>query len=538
MATNPTLPGPAPARRTPSKWWSGVRTPAHRLRPHFLRSQVNGWPPVYDDCIDLADEVVENFPIVVGVTGKPVTHLLDLVEGHVVALNEKTAVETAVGATLAGERCCVVIKHNGLGCALDSLANAAVHTTGKALVIIVGDDPDATSSTSAVDSRALAKAASIPVFEPTLLEDCRIVLRSAIKASERLHTPVIVRVTAALHAGCSPNARCGSRELGRLHQGEPVDRTDVAHGLTKFGRVQSQRMVTLPGVVAVTRDVAVEQRCRGHCKSGLIVSGAAARHLPADAGCVMIVRRTWPLPDAAVAFANQHDSVLVIEDSAPVIEESVRAGSWRPHSVRGRLSGHLPSDGTLNTAGVSAALAGGQRVQPSAPERKLGTPPPLGEFEPVFKAVAALRRAGAVVATDVGSSVRLCYPPYDGADAAIALGSAGAVASGAARAGRLAIAVMGDYALLHSGIQSILEAQIDRLPVVFVILRNGVQAQTGGQPVPTVDIGALIRGCGVELIDEWSLDEYDAQIVQTRLQVLLDHGAPAVAIVQSQRREP
>lgn len=537
MATNPTVPGPAPDRHAPSKWRFRLRTPARRARRHPLPSQFSECQPARDDCDDLADEVVKNFSIVVGVTGKPVTHLLDLVEGHVVALNEKTAVETAVGTTLAGERCCVVIKHNGLGCALDSLANAAVHTTGKALVVIVGDDPDATSSTSAVDSRALAKAASIPVFEPTLLKDCRIVLRSAIEASEQLHTPVIVRVTPALHAGCSANARRSPRKLGQPHRGGPVDRTDVAHGLTKFGRIHSQRMITLPGVVAVTRDVAVEQRCRDDCKSGLIVSGAVAGHLPADAGCVMVVRRTWPLSDAAVAFANQHDAVLVVEDSAPVIEESVRAGSARPSSVRGRLSGHLPSDGTLNAAGVSAALAGRQHLHPSAPERKLGTPPPLGEFERVFNAVAALRRAGAVVAADVGSAVRLCYPPYNGADAAIALGSAGAVASGAARAGRLAIAVMGDYALLHSGFQSILEAQIYRLPVVFVILHNGVQAQTGGQPVPTVDIGTLIRGCGVEHIDEWSLDQYDAQVVQARLRALLDHGAPAVAIVDSPRRE-
>ena len=96
------------------------------------------------------------------------------------------------------------------------------------------------------------------------------------------------------------------------------------------------------------------------------------------------------------------------------------------------------------------------------------------------------------VAADVGSAVKLGYPPYDGADVALSLGSAIGVASGAARAGTPSIAIMGDFGLLHSGLEALVDAARHHVPVVVVVLLNGVQAQTGGQPAGTVEeTGAL-----------------------------------------------
>lgn len=99
------------------------------------------------------------------------------------------------------------------------------------------------------------------------------------------------------------------------------------------------------------------------------------------------------------------------------------------------------------------------------------------------------------MAADVGSLIRLCCPPYDAVDVALSLGSAIAVAGGVARAGRRSIAVIGDYAVVHSGFGALVSAAEHGLPLLSVVLVNGVQAKTGGQPLPAVDLAGPAGTC-------------------------------------------
>ncbi|WP_280185767.1 MULTISPECIES: sugar phosphate nucleotidyltransferase [Nocardia] len=268
-----------------------------------------------DNCGRLARAVVENFDDIAAVTGKPVTHLVDLlaVSGarfHY-AINEKVAFESAVGASMSGRRVCVVMKHNGLGCVADSLANAALHTVGAALVVIVGDDPDATSSTSAVDSRLLAEAVQVPMLEPTLSSDCAEIIATAVDTAERNHVPVLIRVTPQLHAACDgmPDAIIDLTHVsGRKI--ERHSRDHVAHSLTKLGRIQRHRLTTLPGVRATSDGTSSVISCDGRGSRAVIASGAAAQLVPSGGGCLMSVRRTWPLSSSITEFARAHDEVL------------------------------------------------------------------------------------------------------------------------------------------------------------------------------------------------------------------------------------
>lgn len=508
-----------------------------------LEQRESGLRSTRDTCEDLARAVNEQFPLILTVTGSPVTHLTDVLSrissGHTFAVNEKTALESAVGASIAGQRCCVIMKHNGLGCVVDTLANAGLHTTGNALVVIVGDDPDAASSTSAVDSRLLAEAAGIPMLEPTLHSDCGRIIEAAIDASERHNTPILVRVTPALHALCSSSA--GHRAFRVDHPGatsDPCtshDRSHVAFGLTKLGRVQWQRMTTLPGVAESTNPIASSEECySGEHGSGIVTFGAAAQHCDVTDACRIFVRRAWPLPEDVIRFAEQHTDVLVIEESAPHFERLLRTAVRKPSRIRGRMTGHLPPDGALNHELVKSAVLGVAHTETTAPQVKSLVSPESGDYRTLFTALGELRRQGVFVAADVGSSVRVCYPPYDGADVSLTLGSAGAVAAGAARAGRIAIGVLGDFALLHSGIESVIDAAIHHLPVLLVVLVNGIQAKTGGQPVPGIDLEQLLRGCGLTHIDQWNLDDLNAAQTRSRLNSLLTLHEPAAALIVSQ----
>ncbi|MDR1899703.1 MAG: indolepyruvate ferredoxin oxidoreductase, partial [Treponema sp.] len=60
--------------------------------------------------------------------------------------NEKTALEAGLGASMAGRRAMVTMKHVGLNVAADPFVNGALLGIGGGLVIAVADDPGMHSS--------------------------------------------------------------------------------------------------------------------------------------------------------------------------------------------------------------------------------------------------------------------------------------------------------------------------------------------------------------------------------------------------------
>ncbi|MBR7825997.1 hypothetical protein KDK95_06745 [Actinospica sp. MGRD01-02] len=491
-------------------------------------------------CRHLAQALLRHIDRTSAVAGAPSTHVAEILAEHGAerfewAVNEKSAVEEAVGLSAAGVRSAVVFKHNGLNIALDSLLNATVHSTGAAVLLVVGDDPDANGSTSVQDSRRLAEIAGVPVLEPTLLGDADHLVESAVELSEQAGVPVLIRITPTLHRDCSARPEAAPASPIRVPTRSPAPRLDpdVAHKLTKFGRHQRRFLVTAPLIRSfVDRAGLILDRCGGDCRTAVIAVGGTAITAVEMNCCVLAVEATVPLPASVVAWAEAHDRTIVVEEPDPVAEQWLAGRMADPGRLRGRLTGHLPLWGTVTRADLLKVIETDQTCSWTDIERKSAVVPPLGPYEQVFHAIAELHRGGAFVAADVGSSIRLCYPPYDAVDVALSLGSAIAVAGGAARAGRRSIAVIGDYAVVHSGLGGLVSAAEHGLPLLSVVLVNGVQAKTGGQPLPAVDLAGLIRACGIAVCDAWHVDEQGEQGAD-RLRTLLDGPLPAVAMVQS-----
>lgn len=488
-------------------------------------------------CHHLAQALIRHVDHTLAVAGSPTTHVASLLGREDPArfewaISEKSAVEAAVGLSAAGHRSCVVFKHNGLDIALDSLMNAAVHSIGAALVLVCGDDPDAAGSTCVQDSRRLAEIAGMPVLEPTLLGDAETILARAAELSEEAAVPVLIRVTAAIHRDCSTVNHPldpASRALPR--PAAPALDTGVAHHLTKFGRQQRRTLVTQPRVKSyVDRADLVSARCADTCRTAVVAVGSTALTAQDVDCCVMTVQATVPMPAAVAAWADAHERTIVLEESDPVAETWLAGQVTDPARLRGRTSGHLPPLGSIGAGELAKAVETDETGAWTDIERKPAVVPPLSPYDRVFHAVAELRREGAFVATDVGSSVRICYPPYEAAEVALSLGSAIAVAGGAARTGRRSIAVIGDFAVLHSGLDALIPAVERDLPLLTIVLMNGVQAKTGNQPVPDVDLEALVRACGVTVVDTWHLRDLDDHGAG-RVRSLLAGPLPAVAFV-------
>lgn len=193
----------------------------------------------------------------------------------------------------------------------------------------------------------------------------------------------------------------------------------------------------------------------------------------------------------------------------------------------------------LTEADVDRALASTLPITPGArivPEIKHRGTADRPAFHQLFRALQELA-ADVVIAADVGSACRVCYPPYEAGDIALCLGSPIAVAAGAARAGRKAVAVIGDYALFHSGFPALVDAVNRGLGVITVVLMNGVSAQTGGQSLldrhaalgpslATVDRLAAAVGVSVHRMPADS----GALRLGEALRCLLSQGRPALVL--------
>lgn len=109
--------------------------------------------------------------------------------------NEKVALEVAAGAAIAGGKGLVIMKHVGLNVASDAFFPLAYKGISGALVVIVCDDPFMFSSQTEEDTRLLASCASIPVLDPSNLNEAKEMIKEAFVISERLGTPVMLRPT-------------------------------------------------------------------------------------------------------------------------------------------------------------------------------------------------------------------------------------------------------------------------------------------------------------------------------------------------------
>ena len=99
------------------------------------------------------------------------------------APNEKVAAEVAYGASIAGVRSLCAMKHVGVNVAADLIFTAAYNGVSGGFVIVSADDPDMHSSQNEQDNRYYAKAAKLPMIEPSDSQECKDYMKEAFALS-------------------------------------------------------------------------------------------------------------------------------------------------------------------------------------------------------------------------------------------------------------------------------------------------------------------------------------------------------------------
>lgn len=484
------------------------------LKPYTMKKLLLGDEAIAQAAIDAGLSGVYAYP------GTPSTEITEYIQKSPVAaergihrkwsVNEKTAMEEALGMSFMGKRALVCMKHVGLNVCADPFVNSAMTGTNGGLIVIVADDPSMHSSQNEQDSRFYAKFAMMPCLEPSNQQEAYDMVHYAFDYSERVHLPVLMRVTTRM-----------------AHSRAVVEIKDVQRKQNEINYdAKSTDWVLLPAIsrrrnnIVTEQQIALEDDAVNSCFNqyiegddhslGVVVSGIAVNYLEETfkGQCPYPVLKVchYPLPKKLLRrMTDECDNVIVIEEGQPFIEDILRGVMRGTSEVKGRLTGSLPRTGELTPDIVRSAfklpLADG--VQES--EYVVPRPPALCQGCGHRDVYAALNDVlsefpNARVFGDIGCYTLGALPPYKALHSTVDMGASITMAKGAADAGQWpAVAVIGDSTFTHSGMTGLLDAINENTDMTVIISDNLTTAMTGGQDsAGTNKLEAICRGLGLD----------------------------------------
>ncbi len=496
-----------------------------------------------------------------GYPGTPATEILESLAQYPNlhaqwSVNEKVALEVALGASMAGARAFCAMKHVGLNVAADPLMTMTLTGVLGGLVIAVADDVGMSSSQNEQDSRYWGRFAHLPVLEPADSAEAYAMTLAAFDLSEQFQTPVLLRLTTRV---CHVKSLVvvGQRDERRV----PGFTIDAARWVMVPGNarhrvpLQLEREKALAAyseTSALTRDEPGQDH-----RVGFVVSGPAYLHLRETFPEAPLLKLgfTYPLPLGRIrALAEQVERLVVVEETEPLIENELRAAGLTVHG-----KDILPRLGELTADRIAAPIRRliGDPEPPTVALPQPGTaaglfprPPTLCAACPhigVFSTLFAMRRK-VVIMGDIGCYTLGAGHPWHALDSCIAMGASMGLALGIDKAGgesdakKAVLAVLGDSTFLHMGLQGLLNIVYNRGNVTVLILDNRTTGMTGGQNhpgtgqdvhgevAPRVEFPPLVEALGVKRERIKVVDSYDLPLLFRTIRDEIKVPEPSVVI--------
>lgn len=460
------------------------------------------------------------------------------------APNEKVATEVAIGASIAGVRSMCVMKHVGMNVAADPLYTAAYTGVRGGLVLVVADDPGMYSSQNEQDSRMVARAAMVPIVEPSDSAEAKEFMKYAYDLSEKYDTPVILRSTTRL-----------SHSQGLVELEERAEPFDIPY------ERDMAKYVMMPGN-AIKRHVVMEARMKQMAEDanslpinrveyndlsvGFITNGIAYQYVKEamPQASVLKLGLLNPLPRKLIEeFAAKVDKLYIFEELEPVVEEQVK--SWgiqkavgkEIFTVQGEYSANLIRERVL-----------GQTSQVDKAAQVPARPPILCPGCPHRSVYTVLNKLKIHAAGDIGCYTLGAVAPLSVIDTTICMGASISTLHGMEKAkGREYIkswvAVIGDSTFMHTGINSLMNMVYNQATGTVIILDNSTTGMTGhqdhaatgktlkGQVVPAINIYGLCKSLGIEHVCE--VDAFDQAELERVIKEEVARDAVSVIITKA-----
>ncbi len=456
-----------------------------------------------------------------GYPGTPSTEIMDYLLDHAEGfgakagwcVNEKTALEQALGASLAGRRAIVTMKHVGLNVAADPFMNAAMVKINGGLVVAVADDPGMHSSQDEQDSRFYADFARVTCLEPSTHQEAYDMAREAFEISERFHIPVVLKLVTRL-AHSRAVVKVGKpekvRELGKMQ-----DRSYWIVMPQNARRRWGEVIQHFPKLVETSEKSRFNRLSLADAEFGVITTGLAGPYylenesdLPKRPSHLHIGE--YPIPVGLVRKLAAHcKKILLLEEGYPYVERYLRGLLPQALVIQGKESGEVPAQGELNPEIVRRALGLPARAAAVAQAGPLpGRPPQLCQGCPHIDSYMALKQAleaypaeKSVVTSDIGCYTLGALAPYNVVESTVCMGASIGMAKGAAEAGmHPVVATIGDSTFLHSGLANLIDAVAANTPMTVMILDNETVGMTGGQQtaLPSSRVWQVLQGLGID----------------------------------------
>lgn len=466
-----------------------------------------------------------------GYPGTPSTEILETIANEYPdiyaewAPNEKVAFEVCIGASLAGGRALVTMKHVGLNVASDPLFTLAYTGVKGGFVVISADDPGMHSSQNEQDNRNYAPFAKVPLLEPSDSQEAKDFVKSAFRISEQFDVPVIVRTTTRIS-----------------HSESLVELGEVDNAEKPSGFVRDVRKYVMIPAHARQRHVIVEERLKklqtfseetdlqkvefGDDKIGIITSGISYQYTKEILPNASILKlgMTYPLPEGLIRdFASKVKELYVVEELDPYLEEHIKAMGIKVKGLNRRL-GELSPD-------ILAEFFLNKKFDNILPEMQIPSrPPAMCPGCPHRGVFHILKKKKLTVTGDIGCYTLSVIPPLEIMDTCICMGASIGSAMGIEKATKRSdnvVAVIGDSTFVHSGITGLVDMVYNKSKGTVIILDNETTAMTGRQDHPAtgrtlmgeettrLNLFELAKTLGVEYVryvDPYDLNELDSVI--------------------------
>ena len=428
------------------------------------------------------------------------------------SVNEKTAMEQALGMSYAGKRALVCMKHVGMNVCADPFMGSAVTGANGGLVVTVCDDPSMHSSQNEQDSRFWGSFALVPVFEPSSQQEAYEMIRSAFDYSEKRGIPVLMRLTTRLsHSRAAVSCADDADALPQNELHLPVNARQWVT-LPANARVRYKDLIK--DNVAFEEDAVASPYNRltdGPDKSlGIIACGLAYNYLMENYpdGCPHPVLKIsqYPLPkELVLKLSKMCGKILVLEEGQPMVEERLHGVFGSAVPVIGRLDGSLPRTGELSPDCVREALGLPAPAQYPAAEVVAPRPPALCKgcgHRDLYTALNTVMKdyPKGRAFSDIGCYTLGWLPPFRAIQTCVEMGASITMSLGAAYSGIWpAVAVIGDSTFTHSGMTGLLDAVNEKADVTICISDNLTTGMTGGQDsAGTGRLEAICEAMGVD----------------------------------------
>lgn len=428
--------------------------------------------------------------------------------------NEKVATEVAIGASVSGVRSMACMKHVGLNVAADPLYTVSYMGVNGGLVVIVADDPGLYSSQNEQDTRMVARAAQVPVLEPSDSMEAKEFMKLAYEISENFDRPVVFRTTTRLAHSQGLVDLCDRVEPEDKPYEKDIRKNVMMPGNAKLRHIEIEKRNLELAEAANT--IAINKVEMNDTKIGVITSGIPYQYVKEALpnASVLKLGMVNPLPKKLIEeFAQKVETLYIVEELDPVIEEQVK--SWGVKAIGKEI---FTVQGEYSANMIREAILG-EKADVKAPAQVPGRPPILCPGCPHRSVYHVLNKLKIHAAGDIGCYTLGAVAPLSVVDTTICMGASISSLHGMEKAKgkdyiKNWVAVIGDSTFLHTGVNSLMNMMYNKATGTVMILDNSTTGMTGhqdhaatgktllGEPTYAIDIPALCRAIGVKNVVE------------------------------------